>query len=377
MRQRVATGDLFAELDRPAKLRALDRLALPGATRRQTRNVRELLRRLEMLDSGRLAERQRSIVELAYFLEWSRNTVLRTVHLAESHGLLDVTRRRDPRTKAQLENEYAVNWPAIRRLAERKPATDPRGDPPLPQGETPRKPPCQNGTTQSQNGTPPVPKWDSHKEDPVLSCTTSLRSSTLPLLTREWTGVVGDLLKRGVGGAEPACRKAIDAGASVEDVLRLIAHWDARPGAWGEGALYLRIVRQRPGLPIDAAWDPMRPGWEARQRQAAQAASGGQLERSAAEARRRQADDVARRRDLERRHGAALDAMDREQIAGLADRLGPALRAAAAQFGPAAVRPDLLELLEVDPCQFPSPSSSPFPPPAPSPAAAGSASART
>lgn len=72
----------------------------------------------------------------------------------------------------------------------------------------------------------------------------------------EWEKVMERLDALGMADARSAIERAKGNGASPELVHRLIDHFEATPGAWGLGALHLRIRLAAPDQPVDALWPP-------------------------------------------------------------------------------------------------------------------------
>lgn len=133
-------------------------------------------------------------------------------------------------------------------------------------------------------------------------------------LNQTWKGVEADLLSLGVGGATKACLAAQSAGCSVDDAMNVIGHWRLKRPAWGEAALYNRILNLRPGQECSELWPPVSGEFAMAEGRAAVSRSHDKVvqERHAGEERRR-ADEKERQR-LEDTHGKVLDAMDRKKV---------------------------------------------------------------
>lgn len=75
------------------------------------------------------------------------------------------------------------------------------------------------------------------------------------------------MIELGVFAPRPAIESARSAGATPEDVLAVLNWSEAKPGAWGPGAIRNRVMICRPGLDAAAGWPEPSTDYN-RQRQA-------------------------------------------------------------------------------------------------------------
>ncbi len=120
----------------------------------------------------------------------------------------------------------------------------------------------------------------------------------------------------GVGRPVEVARAALEAGASLDVLGDVVAHFEAHPGWWGPGALVARLV-----TPSVAVLDPAE-GWptpnrEAVRQSAAREREGRQSEAEAAE-RDQRAAERSRMEQLELEFGEAIDAEPVESLRAIA-----------------------------------------------------------
>jgi len=160
-----------------------------------------------------------------------------------------------------------------------------------------------------------------------------------PVINKPTWEEVEDLLisEFGLGRPSPAVKAAEKNGCAPADILQLVAYARSKPGAYGPGALFIKIKEARPGR------DPSQ-GWPAEEKTFLQ---GKALE--SAEARRaREASERQAKREaaehaqqlLERDYGNQLDAMGRADLRAFAAAHCPAVVAKAVAKDPDdAIRP--------------------------------------
>lgn len=161
-------------------------------------------------------------------------------------------------------------------------------------------------------------------------------------------GLCDRLLAAGVHRAVETLDAARAGGLSDAAIAAVLDHFASRPGAWGPGALVLRLTSPSARL-LDgpaAGWPPPSPQ-EARHRDASRLrdAQAARRTQAASAARDRERDD-ARWTQLELEFGPQLDALDRDEHFRLLEAV-PFLRKAYLQLGPQApvVRGELLRAL--------------------------------
>lgn len=120
-----------------------------------------------------------------------------------------------------------------------------------------------------------------------------------------WGVVVAELARLGLAVAGSAADAVRSAGGTPEDAHAILGHWRAHGGgrsggAWGPGALVLRLRRWAPGQDPAAGWPPPDPAYEARvaaqRREAQRRAEWARQERARAERAERLAALAAERR---------------------------------------------------------------------------------
>lgn len=255
-----------------------------------------------------------TLAELGAVWNRHRATARRWVDKGVRLGLLTCEERRYQRG-GQRTHALAIDWDSVRRLA-----LDPERT-----GAAPAAPPAERGSRMHHRGSkarrrgsnllPPI------KED--QSCLQSSPSVAPPAPQGEgggWEEFARRLEGLGLARASQALAAARSGGADLAAVAAVLAHWEGRPGAWGLGALYVRLGKTRPGSDPAADWPPASEAWlraEARRRRdAADAAAARQrAEREATLA-------AERRRDaeLEAAHGPAVDALTDAELHALLGR---------------------------------------------------------
>ncbi len=138
-----------------------------------------------------------------------------------------------------------------------------------------------------------------------------------------WEGVGERLKGRGVMRPAEAIANARGNGVEPAQVEALIDHYDNHPGAWEAGALYQRVLNATPDLPPGKGWPEPTAGYQLEDRLEQRERYYREQQRRREEATRRKAAERQREAELERRHGAAVDALDRSEAERiLRDRLG-------------------------------------------------------
>lgn len=132
-----------------------------------------------------------------------------------------------------------------------------------------------------------------------------------------------EIQKRGVVRASQALNAARANGCGLDQIRMVLEFFDSKPGAWDGGALYERLRGLRPDQLVGAGWPDPSPAYELDERRRRRDESYRQKQtKQQQEAAEREA---ARKRELEleQRHGAAVDAMDRNEAERiLRERLG-------------------------------------------------------
>lgn len=135
-----------------------------------------------------------------------------------------------------------------------------------------------------------------------------------PSQSGDWSEAEAALLEFGVGRIDDAVGAARGNGLSADDVVAIVEFAKSKPGAYGPGAVYDRIVYGRAGQSPASGWPPESDEYRRRcQTQATtarRAAKASESERAKllAEA------EHAKREQLEGRFGCVLDAMDSSKL---------------------------------------------------------------
>lgn len=318
--------DLLDGLDRRVKNADLNAMCLGEETKHTTRQVRDLLRLLDSIDHGGPEGRRWSIADLARILDWSSRKVERICATAESYGVLAIERRRDPQGR-QLPSEYSIAWSQVRRYkpsgdlyqsrsSSRPAALDDRGANRAGAGrDGPSKMPDRQNDGAGRHFDGGGRQLDGHIKGSIPGVF-ELNSPLPPCA--DWGGVEEELFKRGVTAAQDAIASARGRGLAPSDVLALVAHFDSHPGAWGPGALFVRIRNHLAGASVASGWMPMAPEYLAQRRRERESERRRDRDDLDGGVRRQAERDRRAYEDLERRFGEQLDAMSREEFHALA-----------------------------------------------------------
>lgn len=274
-----------------------------------------------------------------------RNQAYATVQKAKRLGLLKVTPTYGG-PGIQAANEYAIDWPGVRRVVGLKSIIgQPDGyhttcDPPhtpCDPGHTTCDPPhttCEHTKeyTSSHLLAPldtPTSSGGAAGANLVLVRTARSKRTTGSVLADSvrpdqvlaWRAIERRLLELGVyvDLSEDLLAKAAARGATPSDVTALADHFASKPGAWTAGALTIVLKRWAPGQPYDAAalWPPPSDEYvRASRRQAAERLSTTVVEEYR-EQRAESQRDLDAYRELDARLGPQLDALDDQAFAAL------------------------------------------------------------
>ena len=257
-------------------------------------------------------------------------TVRRGIEDLESFGLL-ITQE-VVSEKGQKGHIYRPVWPSLHAIAEgeetlkseestmEKQSTEqsapcsPRTPPPVHQ----EQPPCSPRTPPPVHGEhPPLFTVNTPTIYPV--CKTDLLPP--PPTADEWAEVVGQLMELNLASIKPAISEAQQSGAFPSDIQALIDHYQTRTEitdkrvtvrAWGPGALQKRIANWLPGGDASAGWpeklNKEYTNWMERKQYIVQ-----QREKASQKAsKKKSSKSIAN--DLEKRHGANLDAYTDDEL---------------------------------------------------------------
>jgi hypothetical protein len=318
--------DLLDGLDRRVKNADLNAMCLEDETKHTTRQVRDLLRLLDSIDHGGPDGRRWSIADLARILDWSPRKVERICAIAESYGVLAIERRRDPQGR-QLPSEYSIAWAQVRRYkpsgdlyqhrSDSRPAalSDRVANREGAGRDGPSKMPDRQNDGAGRHFDAPPRQLDGHIKGSIPGAIEL--NSPLPSCA-DWGGVEEELLRRELTAAQDAIASARSRGLAPADVLALVAHFDSHPGAWGPGALFVRIRNHLPGAPAESGWMPMSAEYVARRRRERESERRRERDDRDGDHRIQAERDRRAYEDLERRVGEQLDALTREEFHALA-----------------------------------------------------------
>ncbi len=153
------------------------------------------------------------------------------------------------------------------------------------------------------------------KEDPSPSNWSAVRPPD------NWREVEESLVEAGIGNWSHLVDIVAANGCAPSEILEILRHAAARPGAWGPGAVHHRIKSQLPGRPVGEFWPQPNAAYERAERQRVE------RERRTAEIEIRGPVGMAKanyqsgQKDRDARYGATLDAMSKADVDALADRL--------------------------------------------------------
>jgi hypothetical protein len=118
------------------------------------------------------------------------------------------------------------------------------------------QPTPSSSSSSSSSNTPPPPSLPPMREEQEEdSATPSDRGDSLPIES-EWSEIGRLLRSLGVGDPARSIAGARNGGAGPSDVLAVIAHYQASPGAWTPSLLSGRVARCAEGLASNAYWPP-------------------------------------------------------------------------------------------------------------------------
>lgn len=308
-RRKSAPGQLVLTLTRQQRFALLRgaKFILPGSKVRSFSRVYELLEQVE-IHTGVKGCRVR-IGLLAEKLHCSRDTVMRTIKVAEQLGVLGVGRDRDSgneykRTGGNGPNWYKVFWDRVRGY-------------------------CDDATRRNAERDRPAKPEPEKVTRPREDFANDRRTGATGI---EWNRVRVELRGFGVANAGNATDRAWANGMSPADCLSLLAYASERPaGYWNDpaGVLYHRIVNGSPASEPSQDWPKPSPSFvlnEKRQRERERIEA--EQNRQAAESRERQVAE-AKRKSIEGEIGPMLDRMpidERDELARSVFGNGPLMR---------------------------------------------------
>ncbi len=224
---------------------------------------------------------------LAAKLHVSKRTVRRYRASSEAAGVLKASPRID--RGSHRSNEWSIDWDRLRQLS--------GGAVKLSGGAVKLSAPIK-GTVFHQC----LPSVSSEKPPPP---------APTPPRGSDWVVVVEMLFNLGLVDAAPIAI-AREAGVTAEEVERIALHYQAHPGAWQPGAIHFRLRSARPGQDPASGWPPPAAAYVRVQERAAREKHDAARQAKWTEEQVQADVDAAHLEELERRHGAALDALDRE-----------------------------------------------------------------
>jgi len=378
-------------LSRGEKFALLKAAHFPALSRAETRNLRQLL---EKIEAFALAGSRFSVKRLCDLCDLGPTALRRTIKHGSLLGVLAALgqSRSDGSTAA---NEYRVIWDALIALDRTVGSVDssiadgsialdrtvgsvdssitdgsialdrtvgsvdssiadgsiegggvPNRKAPLPN----RKAPLPNRKAPLPNRNPPLPNRNPFFPSLIPSWIPSLNSSSsFPLDDPlAWQEVEEELLACKVAMTHDCCSQARWRGVTSAEVLAMVAVYRSLPGAWGPGGLHLRVRSALPGADPAEGWPPQ-DGAYRRRIEKERVAIEDQHREQQRNAQRKEREDqerleIARLLALEESHADALDAMTAQELAVLLGNVAPCWPAATARSSPL-IRPLLLELL--------------------------------
>lgn len=313
--------------ERLALIRAASSRLPLSAPRRH--NVQLLLEQLE----AHTAQQSLTTEFLAAVMFRSPRTVRRAVRDAENHHILAVARHPGQSgSGGQTANTYRVQWDALRTIARGTVPQPPIGSRGQAGGQR-GSPRCQDGQAGGQVGSalarflikePPLGGSDINK-----STSSSFLPNRQPQRAwcpgaqeitdhgADWREVEEELVSTGMGDIEGVMRR-VRGRCTPADVLAIIAHWRSKPGAWGLGALHMRLRFVSPGCDPAKCWVPESEAWRREQKNRAQSAYAQERRRQEVAHRAAAAKQQAALDLLEALYGGTLDALPADELASLA-----------------------------------------------------------
>lgn len=202
--------------------------------------------------------------------------------------------------------------------------------------ETRNEPRMKRGIDRGSNAPPPSISFSESKSTPT-------QASEAAAVER----ILKKLQEVGVGLFVETLDEARDHGLALDAIEAVVDHYRSRPGAWGAGALRLRLIsRSAPRLAPQDGWPPPAAAERERAIQARTQAD------TVALRERRQQDTVrqAELKQLEFGFGPALDALPRDELRALIQSMGLGdpnwLLKVGKGRAPAVIRPQLLAALK-------------------------------
>jgi len=246
------------DFGRGDQLGLLDAARIPsrrvGTARVSAAAMRHVLR---VIDShGRGREAWPGLQTIARETSLGVRTVKRAVAALADMSLLVITKRR-PATGLVPVNHYRIVWSELALLVPTRPGL-------LAPTATPRN--CgpdhgatgpEHGATITDHGATMARAWGHHGTQSVKE--TPIRKPPPPSERKEeevfLDDLISDYVTAGVYAAAARVRTAVGQ-TDLAHVRGLLDHYQAAGGAWGPGALALRLTRATPGLAVDAGWPP-------------------------------------------------------------------------------------------------------------------------
>lgn len=143
--------------------------------------------------------------------------------------------------------------------------------------------------------------------------------------TASWGDVSRELAACGVELTGKAVKAAKRAGATAGHCLAVIDHWRSKPGAWGAGALMLRLKGEVCLLAPGEGWPPESKAAAAKQSATAAKQQAAETIKAADEHAAKCSDQRKQLDELERELAETIDAESVETIAARAELTGPAV----------------------------------------------------
>lgn len=341
-RTQQTLDDAFAlgEADK-AEARAL----LIGALNRvdASKRVRDLVRKAFEITFDSRQPLAWTWGRLADELGVSRVTIQRAAADAEALGLVTLERRTCA-AGGTKSTRVSIAWSQVRTLARSTPAQARRATrtsaalcvaaaagPGAQVAARPRaqrpEPGAQIETPGAHGARPGAQIARATKE--VQAMNKQLQSPPLPARAPSaapggWGEVERELRELGLGQAEQAIAIVRGRGCDAAELAAVVEHYRRQPGAWGPGALFVRLQRMEPGQPAEAAWPPVDDRWLAAE---AIRERDGRLQRWLAACAARDRETVRRRRaeaELEQRFGRQVDELGVGELVALGCEPPPA-----------------------------------------------------
>lgn len=191
----------------------------------------------------------------------------------------------------------------------------------------------ESQSVESEKKSPPIPPaggggggdLDQDSGGAGNSHASGLRSNDAGGSVAGWGDVSRELAACGVDLTDKAVKAAKRAGATPGHCLAVIGHWRSKPGAWGAGALMLRLKGEVCKLAPDKGWPNESKAAAAKQSAAAAKQQSAETIAAADEHAAKCSDERKQLDELERELAETIDAESVEAIAERAKLTGPAV----------------------------------------------------